>query len=192
MYFYIIAQKIKNTKILHNNNRSLQDEILIDDHYLSFIINSYIMFISNLLLKRRFSMSIFQKIVTILYKIDYDSSFKVFPTKLKKYSTSNKEYTIKDLNSFYINYFEKDYPKPFSKEEICIIYEIAKNFIIEIRDDPDKNLVNFSRKLSILFAQDFRTKEIGFDIQEYSDYFIAISLKEREKLANKLISDWEI
>ncbi len=29
-------------------------------------------------------MSIFQKIVTILYKIDYDSSFKVFPTKLKK------------------------------------------------------------------------------------------------------------
>jgi len=28
-------------------------------------------------------MSIFQKIVTILYKIDYDSSFKVFPTKLK-------------------------------------------------------------------------------------------------------------
>ena len=34
-------------------------------------------------------MSIFQKIVTILYKIDYDSSFKVFPTKLKKYSTSN-------------------------------------------------------------------------------------------------------
>ena len=137
-------------------------------------------------------MSIFQKIVTILYKIDYDSSFRVFPTELKKYSTSNKEYTIKDLNYFYINYFEKDYPKPFSKEEICIIYEIAKNFIIEIRDNPDKNLVNFSRKLSILFAQDFRTKEIGFDIQEYSDYFIAISLKEREKLANKLISDWEI
>ena len=58
-------------------------------------------------------MSIFQKIVTILYKIDYDNSFKVFPTKLKKYSTSNKEYIIKDLNSFYINYFEKDYPKPF-------------------------------------------------------------------------------
>ena len=137
-------------------------------------------------------MSIFQKIVTILYKIDYDSSFKVFPTKLKKYSTSNKEYTIKDLNYFYINYFDKDYPTPFSKEEICIIYEIAKNFIIEIRDNPDKNLVNFSIKLSILFAQDFRTKEIGFDIQEYSDYFIAISLKEREKLANKLISDWEI
>ena len=137
-------------------------------------------------------MSIFQKIVTILYKIDYDSSFKVFPTKLKKYSTSNKEYTIKDLNSFYIDYFEKDYPKPFSNEDICILYEIAKNFIIAIRDNPDKNLVNFSRKLSILFAQDFRTKEIGFDIQEYSDYFIAISLKEREKLANKLISDWEI
>ena len=27
MYFYIIAQKIKNTKILHNSSRSLQDEL---------------------------------------------------------------------------------------------------------------------------------------------------------------------
>ena len=84
------------------------------------------------------------------------------------------------MNSFYINYFEKDYPKPFSKEEICTIYEIAKNFIAEIRDNPNKNLVNFSRKLSILFAQDFRTKEIGFDIQEYSDYYSYITKRKRE------------
>ncbi len=27
MYFYIIAQKNKNTKILHTNSRSLQDEL---------------------------------------------------------------------------------------------------------------------------------------------------------------------
>ena len=47
-------------------------------------LNNPICLTSAVLLKRIFSMSIFQKIVTILYKIDYDSSFKVFPTKLKK------------------------------------------------------------------------------------------------------------
>lgn len=53
-------------------------------------------------------------------------------------------------------------------------------------------LLDITRHIWPLYSRDVRTNMIGFDLQEYCDYFKELPIPDRQKLADQLFSEWEI
>lgn len=82
---------------------------------------------------------------------------------------------------------------PYSEEAVQIYYRLAKK-VLEIATDPESNNKNLSLVaacLHPLLSQDERTFNIGWDLEEYMDwYFNETSHGERLKYAHELLTDW--
>lgn len=81
----------------------------------------------------------------------------------------------------------------FSPHDVQILREIARDFLDLAVDDLGKNevLVEVAKILHPLYSQDWRTEQIGWDLEEYIDYYFAEPTKvERMKYAGVLLDDW--
>lgn len=59
-------------------------------------------------------------------------------------------------------------------------------------NDTHQKVQNITKYIWPLYSRDVRTNMIGFDLQEYADYFQNLSSNEREKLVEQLFSEWGI
>lgn len=130
----------------------------------------------------------FYNIGGFLYAFDKQHKLDIIP----EYFNHPTDVDASNIDGFIADYFSENYRQDLSNEELVICFGIADNFLKKCVDSPSASLKEFSHYLWILFSQDFRTKEIGFDIQEYTDYFLTIDTPERIKLAEKLRSDWNL
>ena len=59
-------------------------------------------------------------------------------------------------------------------------------------NETHKKVQEITKYIWPLYSRDVRTNMIGFDLQEYADYFQNLPSDEREKLAKQLFSEWGI
>lgn len=83
--------------------------------------------------------------------------------------------------------------RPFDIVTVKNYYEIGSK-VLDIACDPRSNnahMLKVAAYLHPLFSQDDRTIDMGFDLEEYMDwYFNETTEQERRKSADKLIADW--
>ena len=86
-------------------------------------------------------------------------------------------------------------PEIFSPEELATIHKIARK-ILELavkHKDDNTSLQKVVSYLHPLLSQDSRTEQIGWDLEEYMDwYFTTPTETERKARAHELLSDWQL
>jgi len=82
---------------------------------------------------------------------------------------------------------------PFSNETVKDYFKIGER-ILDVATDTSSNnehLQLVTKYLHPLFSQDDRTVDMGFDLEEYMDwYFQGTSREEREKYVKELLGNW--
>ncbi len=83
--------------------------------------------------------------------------------------------------------------RPFDVETVKNYYEIGSK-VLDIACDPNSNnahMLKVATYLHPLFSQDDRTIDMGFDLEEYMDwYFNETTEQERRESADRLVADW--
>lgn len=83
--------------------------------------------------------------------------------------------------------------RPFDVEAVKNYYEIGSK-VLDIACDPNStnaHMLKVVAYLHPLFSQDDRTIDMGFDLEEYMDwYFNETTKQERKESADRLIADW--
>ena len=83
--------------------------------------------------------------------------------------------------------------REFTKSELKIIaidiLRIAAETSRE-KQDIHKSIQYISKCLWPLYSRDLATNMLGFDLQEYSDFFEDYTKDERIELKNKLLNEW--
>lgn len=83
--------------------------------------------------------------------------------------------------------------QPFTEDAVRNFHAVGKQ-VLEMAIQPTSNndhLVQVALFLRPLFSRDSRTSVMGFDLDEYMDwYFKDTTRQEREEYAKKLMSDW--
>lgn len=81
-------------------------------------------------------------------------------------------------------------------ETVEVLKSIAVKIINLLKSSNNskthKDLLKITRCIWPLYSRDVRTNLIGFDLQEYCDYFQNMSTEDREKLAKQLFDEWGI
>ena len=87
--------------------------------------------------------------------------------------------------------------EPLDQETFLKLRKLAK-IVIELAiqtNNTDKqvyhHLVEVADYLHPLYSRDQRTVELGFELQEYTDFFVDYNQEEREKFGEKLLDEWQ-
>lgn len=86
--------------------------------------------------------------------------------------------------------------EPLDQETFQKLRKIARMVIelaIQTSSEDKKShghLVDVADYLHPLYSRDYRTVELGFELQEYTDFFADYSQEEREDFGNKLLKEW--
>jgi hypothetical protein len=84
---------------------------------------------------------------------------------------------------------------PLSDAEVQHYHAIGKK-LLEIATNPNSNnehMLLIAKYLRPLFSQDHRTIDMGWDLEEYMDwYFLDTSQEERERYAKELMNGWYV
>lgn len=90
---------------------------------------------------------------------------------------------------------EDNIGKPFDDRTVQNYLEIGKK-VLEVATNPRSNnatLLKAAAYLHPLFSQDKRTVGMGFDLEEYMDWYFKDTTQEaREKYAQQLMEDWHL
>lgn len=88
---------------------------------------------------------------------------------------------------------EDDIGRPFDDKTVHSYYELGEK-VLEVATSPSSNnttMLKVAKCLRPLFSQDDRTIDMGFDLEEYMDwYFRDTPQQERERRARELITGW--
>lgn len=83
--------------------------------------------------------------------------------------------------------------RPFDDQTLQRSHDIGWK-VLEVAKNPDSNnanLVKVAGYLHPFLSQDDRTVDMGFDLEEYMDwYFFETTPEEREKYAQELMRNW--
>ena len=91
-------------------------------------------------------------------------------------------------------------PEVFTEDEVIVVHEAARR-ILEIAvtaavtadEDTSRRLVELAKYLHPLLSQDSRTEKIGWDLEEYTEWYFATSTwEDRRAYAEELLADWGI
>jgi hypothetical protein len=114
-------------------------------------------------------------------------------------SAANSEiFTDEQAKSYFIEPTwagsNQERPNLLRPETVTALTSIAQQIILTLAHNDDPNIQQVLYKLSHniwpLYSRHSRTDAIGFDLQEYADFFKDISAQEKQELAQRLLKDW--